>query len=336
MTLSETAARAGLRVAREGGRNEPNLVLALNKAGNLSDASASLTENEIHAIAYEVTKGNPANGEKVYRRKELSCVVCHAIGGAGGKVGPDMTSLGASTPLADYIVEAVLLPNKRIKEGYNSVQVTTKDGEELSGNLVRESNEELILRDATAKEISIPKRNIQSRKMGGSLMPSGLLDFLSPSERLDLYAFLWQLGKPGAYDATKQNVARVWRLNPKVGTVNADEMLKSDIRGKDWTPLYTTVAGTLPKADVMSELNGQDTTVWLASRFQTARSGSTRFNITGTASPKVWIDGKAIGGDTDLSAELSAGQHTFFIKVTPSDIAQGLKLESSDATFLVE
>ena len=334
--LPEVVARAGVRVAREGGRNEPNLVLALNRAGGLSDPSAALTDEEIHSIAYNVTRGDPANGEKIYRNKQLGCVLCHSIGGAGGKVGPDMTSLGASTPLADYIVEAVLLPNKKVKEGYNSVQISTKDEEDIAGNLVREDTEQVILRDATAREVSIPKRNIQSRKMGGSLMPSGLLDFITPQERLDLYAFLAQLGKPGEYDATKQNVARVWHLNSKVGTVNADEMLKSDLRGKDWTPVYATVSGTLPKADVMSELEGKDATVWVASRFQTAQSGATRFKISGTASPKAWIDGKPIGGDNDLTVDLPAGQHTFFIKVTTSDIAQGLKLESNDATFLVE
>lgn len=335
-TLPEPAARAGVRAAREGGRNEPNLVLALNRAGGLSDASAALNDDEIHTIAYSVTKGDPANGEKIYRNKQLGCTLCHSIGGAGGKVGPDMTSLGASTPLADYIVEAVLLPNKKVKEGFNSVQIATKDGEDIAGNLVREDTEQVILRDATAKEVSVPKRNIQSRKMGGSLMPAGLLDFITPQERLDLYAFLSRLGKPGEYDATKQNVARVWRLNTKVGTVNADEMLKSDLRGKDWFPLYATVGGRLPRSDVMAELEGKDTTVWLASRFQIAKAGPTKFKVTGTASPKAWIDGKPIGGDSDLTVDLSAGAHTFFIKVTTSDIAQGLKLESSDATFLVE
>jgi putative heme-binding domain-containing protein len=235
-SLPENVARAGLRVAREGGRNEPNLVLALNKAGSLSDPSAALTDNEIHAISYEVTKGNPVNGEKIYRRPELGCMMCHSIGGAGGKVGPDMTSLGASTPLVNYIVESVLLPNKKVKEGYNSVQIVLKDGDEVTGNLVREDNEQVILRDATAREVSVPKRNIASRQMGGSIMPAGLVDYITPQERLDLYAFLKELGKPGPYDATKQNVARVWRLNPKVGTVNADEMLKSDLRGQDWMP----------------------------------------------------------------------------------------------------
>jgi len=334
--LPETAARAGLRAAREGGRNEPNLVMALNKAGSLSDPSAALNENEIHAIAFEVTKGKAENGEKIYRRKELGCTLCHALGGAGGKVGPDMTSLGASTPVVDYIVESVLLPGKRVKEGYNSVQITTKDGEDVAGNLVREDNEQVILRDATAREVSVPKRTIASRKMGGSIMPAGLVDYITPQERLDLYAFLKELGKPGPYDATKQNVARVWRLNPKVGTVNADEMFKSDIRGKEWTPLFSTVGGTLPKGDIVAELEGKDTTVWVASRFQTSKAGPATFKVTGTPSPKAWIDGKPIGGAGDLTADLSAGQHTFFLKVTTTDIANGLKVESNDVTFLTE
>src|SRR6185295_17227522 len=194
-SLSETAAKAGVRVAREGGRNEPDLVLALNKAGGLSDSSQHLTDEEIHSIAYEVTKGDPARGEKLYRRQELACTICHSIGGAGGKVGPDMTSLGASA-VTDYIVESVLLPNKKVKEGFNSIQVTTKDGEDLSGILVRETNEELVLRDASNKEISVPKKKIDSRKLGGSLMPAGLVDILSETERLDLFRFLTELGKP--------------------------------------------------------------------------------------------------------------------------------------------
>jgi putative heme-binding domain-containing protein len=335
-SLPETAAKAGLRVAREGGRNDPNLVMALNRAGGLSDASAELTEGEIHSIAYEVTKGNPANGEKVYRNKQLGCVMCHSIGGAGGKVGPDMTSLGASTPLVDYIVESVLLPNKRVKEGFNSVQVVTKDGEDLSGNLVRETSEELILRDATAKEISIPKRSIQSRKMGGSLMPSGLIDFITPQERLDLYAFLKELGKQGPYDATKQNVARVWRLNAKVGTANADELLKSDLRGKDWTPVYSMVSGEVTRTDLLEELDGKDTVIWAASRFSTSKAGPVRLQISGTASPKAWVDGKPIGGNSEVTVDLPAGPHTFYIKLNPSDLTQRLKLESNDATFLTE
>src|SRR5439155_25199796 len=107
-------ARAGLRVAREGGRNEPELVLALTRSAGLEDAGLTLTPAEIQQIAASVaSQGDPARGEKVFRRTELGCLTCHAIGGVGGKVGPDLTSIGASAPV-DYLVESIFYPNRKI------------------------------------------------------------------------------------------------------------------------------------------------------------------------------------------------------------------------------
>ena len=50
----------------------------------------------------------------------------------------------------------------------------------------------------------------------------------------------------------------------------------------------------------------------------------------------MWVDGKPIGGEGDMLVDLPAGPHTFFIKVTTTDIIAPLRLESDDATFLVE
>jgi hypothetical protein len=159
---------------------------------------------------------------------------------------------------------------------------------------------------------------------------------LTPAERLDIYAFLAQLGKAGPFDATKQNVARAWYLNPKVGTVNAEQMLKSDLHGEDWTPLSSTVAGNLPRKDVLSELGENPGTFWAATRFQIAKALQARFSVTGTPSPKVWIDGKPVGGDSNLTVDLAPGAHTFFIKITATDLAGPLRVESDDVTFVAE
>src|SRR5204863_6597024 len=134
--------------------------------------------------------------ELVYRRPELKCLACHAIGGAGGKVGPDMTSLGAAAPL-DYLVESVLQPDKKIKEGYHSLTVTTQAGRQYVGILVRETASEVILRDADGKEVAIARNTIDERTPGGSLMPAGLVDARFDGERADLVVFLSQLGKRG-------------------------------------------------------------------------------------------------------------------------------------------
>ncbi|MFN7141435.1 MAG: sorbosone dehydrogenase, partial [Limisphaerales bacterium] len=182
--VSEAAAKSGVKVAREGGRNEPELVLALNRAASLDDADKSLTPEEMKQLAEVAGQGDAFRGEKIYRRPELGCVSCHAIGGAGGKVGPDLTSIGASAPM-DYLIESMLFPNAKIKEGYHSVEITTKDEMEYSGIVVRENDQEIVLRDATNREVSIPKNDIENRRNGQSLMPSGLIDGLTAEERAD-------------------------------------------------------------------------------------------------------------------------------------------------------
>src|SRR5439155_20920118 len=97
----------GRRAARESGPTDPELTLAPARAAGLRSESENLTETELSQIAAKVGKlGDPARGEKVYRRKELGCVLCHAIAGAGGRVGPDLASIGASAPV-DYLVESV-------------------------------------------------------------------------------------------------------------------------------------------------------------------------------------------------------------------------------------
>ncbi len=201
--LPAATAKAGLRAAREGGRSEPELVFALSRGAGLDTAGETLTTAELQELARQAQRdGDAARGEKIYQRPELACVTCHAIGGVGGKVGPDMASIGASAPL-DYIIESMLYPNRKVKEGFHSVLVETKNGEEYSGVLVSEAGGQLVLRDATGREISIANVNIKERRTGGSLMPSGLGDGLTPGERLDLFRYLSELGKPGPYDAPK-------------------------------------------------------------------------------------------------------------------------------------
>jgi hypothetical protein len=58
--------------------------------------------------------------------------------------------------------------------------------------------------------------------------------------------------------------------------------------------------------------------------------------LTGVGSPKAWIDGKPVGGDSEVTADLPAGAHTFVVKVNVSDVNDYVKLESPDVTFLVD
>jgi putative heme-binding domain-containing protein len=339
--LPSVPAKAGMRAAREGGRKEPALVLALARGAGLEQPEQEFGQWEFLGLAERTLReGDPARGEKIYRRTELGCITCHSIGGAGGKVGPDMTSIGASSPL-DYIIESTLVPNKKIKEGYHSILVKTKDDQEISGILVRENNEELILRNAANQEVSVPKNDIKSRANGASLMPSGLIDTLTSNERLDLFRFLSELGKQGPYDASRGNVARAWKIfNGAAQTKQGDEerLSKGDLKLPGWAPVYATVDGRLPKQDLEAQFLSASNhlgAIYATTQFQVTTGGRVKFRLDAPAQSEVWIDGKQVEGTSEIHTELTAGTRTIVVKLNPRELSQPLRLESNDGTFLM-
>ena len=339
--LPPVVAKAGMRAAREGGRSEPELVLALTRSSGLDEGEVALTDAELKQLAADaLKKGDPARGEAVYRRKDLACVNCHAIGGAGSKVGPDMTSIGASAPM-DYLIESVWFPNRKIKEGYHALMVETKDGQEFSGVLVSENTEQLVLRDATGREVPVAKVNVAERRMGTlSLMPAGLIDGITAQERMDLFRFLSELGKPGPYDATRGSIARVWRVRPGLHTMEqfGEDKLVADVAAdKGWTPVLANVDGGLP-ADRIAEVTQRHlglVGVYAVARLQVSGRQEVSFNLS-VAPVGVWVDGKKVASGKSFATELGAGVHSILVRLDAGKLPESLRLESSAGNFLTE
>jgi putative heme-binding domain-containing protein len=342
-SLTETTARAGMRVAREGGRDDIELVAALARAGGVSSDTQKLTVELIQETAKRALEsGDPVKGEWVFRRADLACVTCHAIGGAGGRVGPDLTSIGASAPM-DYLVEALLMPSAKIKEGYHAVVVETRDGEEVTGTLARETPEELFLRNAAGQEVAVPKSSIAKRENGRlSLMPSGLVELLSDADRLDLYAFLSRLGKPGEFDASRGGVARLWRAANLVHTDlqnnEADWFWKRPFDDKRWVTLLSRVNGNLTRALLDDSLKAQAWTskvaLILATEVDQTTAGVVRFRL-GSKEGELWVDGRSLGVGPEVAAELPAGRHRVVLKLDPRHVPENLRLEGDGAVFVL-
>jgi len=231
-TLPPHVATLAVRRAETIGGRGAELVEILRTAGGLKMVNKTLSPEELAALIAQVGKqGDARRGELVYRRKELTCINCHSIGGAGGLVGPDMLSLGASSPV-DYIIQSLLEPSAKIKEGYHTVSVATEDGKVINGVLVREGSDDLVLRDAQNKEISIPKGDIDERANSPtSMMPADLTAKLARDEFVDLIAFLSALGKDGPYKVPQNRLIRKWTLKDGQellsnvnGTINVPEV----------------------------------------------------------------------------------------------------------------
>jgi putative heme-binding domain-containing protein len=340
--LPADVAKVGLRSARTPGHESPPLIDALMKAGGLTGKARELTPGEMKQFVADVRDhGDPARGEAVFRRKDLACLKCHAIAGAGGQVGPDLVSIGASAQV-DYLVESILVPNKAVKENYHSTVVATTNGKIITGIKVRETANELVLRDAEDREVSIPTDQIDERSVGGSLMPEGLADSLTRAELVDLVRFLSELGKVGPYSVSKARLARRWQaLTPtpeaynelsRVGLV----AIARDNPALTWAPAYSTVAGVLPPGDlpvlqVYVPSQADKTPVGFARcQLEATTPGKVKLRLNSAEGLTVWLDQAPVDVKAEMVLDLTAGKHTLTFAVDLGRRHDGLRCELDD------
>lgn len=146
-----------------------------------------------HALA---RAGNARRGEKLFAATTaggIGCATCHAVDGAGGAVGPDLSGIGAKYSRRD-LAEGVLYPSKAVREGYHQVIVRTRSGVTYSGPVKSDTVDELTLHEADGTLRRVRKDEIAARKDSGlSPMPEGLHSGLTPQQFTDLVSYLESL-----------------------------------------------------------------------------------------------------------------------------------------------
>ncbi|MGD9723050.1 MAG: PVC-type heme-binding CxxCH protein [Pirellulales bacterium] len=314
--LPDDVAKLAVRAARSVAREEPALIGALSAAGGISGGARTLSQSELKALIDEVaSSGDAERGEAVFRRADQACFKCHAIAGAGGRVGPDLVSIGASAQV-DYLIESILQPSAKIKENYHSL-VVVADGRITSGVLVRETDKELVLRDVEDRDVAIPLDAIEERANGGSLMPLGLADTLTRAELVDLLRFLSELGKVGRYAVSSAPVVRRWQAltsAPQAAGVLAGGLPEKppvDEPGGAWVSCYSAVSGELPLATVPvpDAADGDQSRCVLRCQCEVARAGKIGLKFSG-AIDKLWFDDQPIATEAEAVIDATAGTHT--------------------------
>jgi putative heme-binding domain-containing protein len=331
--LPTDTARLALRYLQSLASTDSSLSDLVRKSIGLSSGPTRLTAEQMKQTVAEVMQnGDAARGEQIFRSKQTGCFQCHAIGGAGGWLAPDLRAIGASSPL-DYLVDSVLDPNKAVKDGYAGYTVVTKSGDAFSGIKVRQDAHTLVLRDNAHEEIPIPLTSIKLQKEVGSLMPTGLADTLTRGEFLDLIRFLSELGKPGPYGPSTAQLVRRWRVlqNPPESELSADPKQLPPLIAADspaWVPEYSLVSGTLPVGD----LGGQPGHVALARcQLDVSSPGKIKLIFNSVAGLEAWIDGKPVELANESELNLDHGIRTLTFRIDLSARGKdGLRLEVAD------
>lgn len=124
-----------------------------------------------------------------------NCVSCHAVGGKGRQVGPDLDGIGKKYDKAT-LLKHLVEPSWAIEPQYRLQNVATKDGRVFSG--IRQTLPDGRVKITDAKADTILKANEvdSSQTSVLSLMPAGILRDLTAEQAADLLAYLSSLNKP--------------------------------------------------------------------------------------------------------------------------------------------
>ncbi len=136
-------------------------------------------------------KGDAAKGQQMFM--QAGCIACHRVKGQFIDFGPDLSQIGAKLS-AEGLFTAILYPSAAIEHSFVGQQITTKEGQTITGYPISETDAELTLRMAGGAATSVKKSSIvKKEEMKLSLMPPGLAGAIGPQGLADLVAWLQTL-----------------------------------------------------------------------------------------------------------------------------------------------
>jgi putative heme-binding domain-containing protein len=152
---------------------------------NTSEQALKLLAS-LNSVAWD--SGDQVRGQKLFEK--LSCARCH---GGRRALGPDLTGVARRFSRNDLFA-AIVDPNRDISARYQTTSIETKSGKILSGLIVYESIDGLLLRDAEHRTYRVEAADIDSKsQQRNSLMPEGLLKDCSDQDLADLNRYLQSL-----------------------------------------------------------------------------------------------------------------------------------------------
>ncbi|MEI6238981.1 MAG: discoidin domain-containing protein [Planctomycetia bacterium] len=157
------------------------------------------------ALAAEARQsGDARRGAAVFHGRLVACSACHAAasGTTDGKgIGPSLTSIDPKAGDA-AVVESILEPSKVIAPAYAPVTLQLDDGRVVTGLVVEETAERIVLRDGAQPDKLLPfaVSDIESRQQAAqSIMPAGQVNQLeNRGQFLDLVKYVLEVRDGGA------------------------------------------------------------------------------------------------------------------------------------------
>ena len=94
-------------------------------------------------------------------------------------------------------MEDILDPNRNVDQAFRVTNLALKNGQVVSGLLLREEGEVLVLADAQGKDVRVPRASIEERQTSPlSPMPANLVEQITEEDFDRLLAYLLSKREP--------------------------------------------------------------------------------------------------------------------------------------------
>jgi cytochrome c oxidase cbb3-type subunit III len=179
-------------------------------ANGTNGQGVGMTEEEIWQIVTYIrglekksaarSSGNAVRGKELFYG-DGNCSMCHMVSGKGGRLGPELTSVGGSRT-REAIIDSVRNPSRRLAWGlteptkefpqeYESVTAVTSDGKEIKGVALNEDSFTVQVMDSGENLHLLEKSKLRSfQKSRDSMMPAYTTDVLNDKDLEDIVAYL--------------------------------------------------------------------------------------------------------------------------------------------------
>jgi putative heme-binding domain-containing protein len=134
------------------------------------------------------SQGDARKGKTVFSKS--NCANCHATATNETPKGPSLAIVSNKFD-QKYILESLLKPSAKIKQGYETTVFVMNNGRTVQGFIVSTGAEVIEIRDAKGMPIKITVKDIDERRtLKTSIMPDNVVGALTIEEVASLLAYL--------------------------------------------------------------------------------------------------------------------------------------------------
>ena len=170
---------------------KPQAPIAVPRADPNNPSLVANIKPEVAAARALKAAGSAKRGEALFKLQ--TCDTCHTTANGQLPKGPHLVDIGKRYKKAE-LIESILKPSAKIAQGFDTYVFVMKTGKAMTGFVTSESADEVQLRQANGISSTIKKSEVGvRRKSPGSVMPTGLVNSLTPEQLADLVAYLQSL-----------------------------------------------------------------------------------------------------------------------------------------------